>query len=222
MTSAHDGATTPGHPGGSTAAGATPREDAGSTSTAGPAHPVGPHASTLHDVEEDAHQVEVEAEHRPPPAGTTTNVVVAVLVVALGVAAVVGSLSLGAGSAGNPGSGTWPMVLGVVIVVLGLALALDARTTSPDAGAPDTSTSDAERFSRSSWLVVAGLATMVVFVAVIEVIGFEIPAALLAFVWLRFLGGETWRSSVLVSLGVVVAFYLVFVAALSVPIPHLF
>lgn len=211
MTSAHDGATTPGSSGGRTAAGATRRGDAGSTSTAGPTDPVDPQAATLQDVEEQAQQVEDDAEHRPPAAGTTTSMVVALLVVALGAAAVVGSLSLGAGSAGNPGSGTWPMVLGVLIVVLGIALAVNARGTS-----------DAERFSRSSWLVLAGLATMVVFVAVIEVVGFEIPAGLLAFVWLRFLGGETWRSSILISLAVVVAFYLVFVAALSVPIPHLF
>ncbi|WP_324278025.1 tripartite tricarboxylate transporter TctB family protein [Blastococcus brunescens] len=136
---------------------------------------------------------------------------VAALVVALGAAALVGSLSLGAGSAGNPGSGTWPLILSVLLVVLGVALAATARTTT-----------DAERFSRGSWLVLAGLATMVAFVAVIEGIGFEIPAALLAFVWLRFLGGEGWRSSVITSVGVVAAFYLIFVAALSVPIPHLF
>ena len=74
----------------------------------------------------------------------------------------------------------------------------------------------------ASWLVVAGLATMVGFVAVIGVIGFEIPAALLAFVWLRVLGHEGWRTSIVTSLAVVVAFYLIFVAALSVPIPHLF
>lgn len=202
MTSAHDGADTPGSPGGSTAAGATPRAEAGPASTT---------PSTLHDLEEAVHQLEAEAEHRPPPAGTTTNLVVATLVVALGAAGLVGSLSLGTGTARNPGSGTWPMILSVLLVLLGLGLALTARSPS-----------DAERFSRTSWLVAAGLATMVVFVALIGTIGFEIPAALLAFVWLRFLGGESWRSSVLVSLGVVAAFYLIFVAALSVPIPHLF
>jgi hypothetical protein len=153
----------------------------------------------------------VEAEHRPPAAGAGANLVVAAVVVALGAAALIGSLSLGAGSAGSPGSGTWPMLISVVLLMLGLGLVVTARGTA-----------DAERFSRSSWLVLAGLATMVAFVAVISVIGFEIPAALLTFVWLRFLGRESWRSSIVTTLGVVVAFYLVFVAALSVPIPHLF
>jgi hypothetical protein len=205
VSSVHDGARTPGSPGGSSAAGATPEGDVVTTRSAEPV------PSTLHDLEEAVHQLEHDAEHRPPPAGTTTNLVVATLVVALGAAALVGSLSLGAGSAGSPGSGTWPLVLSIVIIVLGLGLAATARTTS-----------DAERFSRSSWLVLAGLATMVVFVALVSVIGFEIPAALLAFVWLRFLGGEGWRTSIVTSIGVVVAFYLIFVAALSVPIPHLF
>jgi hypothetical protein len=207
VTSSLDGADSPGSPGGSTAAGGPPARDTGTASPAG----AGPVPSTLHDLEEAVHQLEVEAEHRPPPAGTGTNLVVAALVVALGAAALAGSLSLGAGGAGDPGSGTWPLLISLVLLALGLGLVATARGTA-----------DAERFSRSSWLVLAGLATMVVFVAVIGVIGFEIPAALLAFVWLRFLGGESWRSSIVTSLGVVVAFYLVFVAALSVPIPHLF
>jgi hypothetical protein len=167
--------------------------------------------STLHDLEEAVHQLEAEAEHRPPSAGTPTNVVVALGVIALGAAALVGSLSLGAGSAGQPGSGTWPLMISVVFVVLGVGLLFTARRTS-----------DAERFSRSSLAVLVGLATMIAFVAVVGTIGFEIPSALLAFVWLRFLGREGWRSSILTSIGVVVAFYLIFVAALSVPVPHLF
>jgi hypothetical protein len=167
--------------------------------------------SSLHDLEEMVHQLEHDAEHRPPPAGTRTNVAVAVVVVALGAAALVGSLALGAGSAGQPGSGTWPMLISLTMIVLGLALLPSVRRTS-----------DAERFTQSSWLVLVGIATMVVFGVLIPIIGFEIPAALLAFVWLRFLGHESWRSSIITSLGVVVAFYLIFVAALSVPIPHLF
>jgi hypothetical protein len=203
VTSAHG--TTPESPGGRTAAGATPQ---------GPAEPAltAEHApSSLHDLEEAVHQLEAEAEHRPPPAGPVTNLVVAVLVVALGAATLAGALSLGAGSANAPDTGTWPLLISVVLLLLGIGLVATARRTS-----------DAERFSRSSLQVLAGLATMVVFVAVIGVIGFEIPAALLAFVWLRFLGQESWRSSIVTSIGVVVAFYLIFVAALSVPIPHLF
>jgi hypothetical protein len=165
----------------------------------------------LHDLEEAAHRLEDEAEHRPPPAGPITNLVVALVVIGFGAAALVGSLSLGAGSAGSPGSGTWPLILSITIIVLGLGLLLTVHSTK-----------DTERFTTSTWQVVAGLATMIVFVVLIDDIGFEIPAGLLAFVWLRFLGGESWRMSIAASIGMVVAFYLIFVAALSVPIPHLF
>ncbi|MGS2618693.1 tripartite tricarboxylate transporter TctB family protein [Micromonospora sp. LZ34] len=163
-------------------------------------------------LEEAIHRVE-EAEHegRPPAAGQLSNVLTAAAVVALGIAALVGSARLGLGTARSPESGTWPLLVSGALVVLGIALLATARRTR-----------DAERFSGASWLVLAGLATMVVFVAVIETIGFEIPAALLAFVWLRFLGREGWRTSIVTSIAVVVAFYLVFVAALAVPIPHLF
>jgi putative tricarboxylic transport membrane protein len=158
------------------------------------------------------HRLEADpAGDRPPPLGPAGNLVVAAVVVALGVAAVAGALGLGAGTAAEPGPGTWPLLVGVVLTVLGVALASGFRRTD-----------DAERFTRPALLVLAGLATMAAFVAVVGTIGFEIPAALLAFVWLRFLGHESWRTSVAVSLGVVVAFYLLFVGALDVSIPHLF
>ncbi len=213
MTTGHDRDDVPGSSGGRTAAGATPQREAdarGATRSL-PTEPEDTPPATLHDLEEAVHRLEHDAEHRPPPAGPATNVVVAVAVAALGAAGLVMSLSLGAGSAGNPGPGTWPLLISVTLVVLGLALLPAARRTA-----------DAERFAAPSWLVLVGLVTMVAFVVLLPVIGFEIPAALLAFVWLRFLGGESWRSSVLTSIGAVVAFYLVFVAALSVPIPHLF
>ena len=211
MTSEHYGANAQGSSGGRTAAGATPPGDADATGASVPSPAAEPVPSSLHDLEEMVHQLEHDAEHRPPPAGPRTNVAVAVVVVALGAAALLGSLSLGAGTAGKPGSGTWPLIISLTLIVLGLALLPAVRRTA-----------DAERFTRASWLVLVGIATMVAFVALISVIGFEIPAALLAFVWLRFLGQESWRSSVITSLAVVAAFYLIFVAALAVPIPHLF
>jgi putative tricarboxylic transport membrane protein len=171
-----------------------------------------PKTSTPVRLSDVVHEIE-EAEHegRPPVAGRATDVLVGLAVLGLGVAALLGSWSLGPGSPRAPGTGTWPLLVGGVLVVLGLALlAMTGRTH------------DAERFTRATWLVLAGLATMVGFVAVIEVIGFEIPAALLMFVWLKFLGRESWRASVVTSLAVVVAFYVVFVGLLAVPIPHMF
>jgi hypothetical protein len=150
-------------------------------------------------------------DDRPPPAGPVANYVAAAVVVVLGGAAVAGSLAIGAGSPSEPGPGTWPLIIGAALVVLGLVLVGQARRSD-----------EAERFTRSSLLVVAAVASMIVYVAVIASVGFEIPTALLAFVWLRFLGRESWRTSIVTSLGIVVAFYALFVGALDVTIPHLF
>jgi putative tricarboxylic transport membrane protein len=196
VSSAHNGSSHPADPGGHAAAGAPPAEE-----------PEAP--GTLHELEEVLHHI--EEEDRPPHAGPLANVLVALAVIALGAAALIGSWRLGVGSPAAPQAGMWPFLISVVLLLLGLALLPLARRTA-----------DAERFTRTSWLVLAGLATMVVFAVVIPYIGFEIPAALLTFAWLRVLGREGWRLSVIASLAVVIAFYLIFVAALSVPIPHLF
>ncbi|GGN33453.1 hypothetical protein FHR83_001630 [Actinoplanes campanulatus] len=145
------------------------------------------------------------------PAGPVSNLIAAAVVVVLGGAAIAGALSLGAGSPSEPGPGTWPLIIGVLLTGLGIALAVQARGSR-----------EAERFTRGSLLVLAAVATMVVYVAVIATIGFEIPTALLALVWLRFLGRETWRVSIATSLGIVVVLYALFVGALDVTIPHLF
>ena len=223
MTSAHGGPSVPGSPGGRSAAGAPPagRPQPGATtaSTTSDPRPAELDDLPLDDLpleemslEEAIHRVE-EAEHegRPPVAGTLSNLVTAVAVIALGVAALAGAAALGLGAAATPGPGTWPMLVAVVTVLIGAALVVTARRAH-----------DSERFTRSSLLVLVGLATMVLFVVLLPVIGFEIPAALLCFVWLRVLGAESWRMSLGLSVGLVVAFYVVFVGALGVPIPHLF
>jgi hypothetical protein len=147
----------------------------------------------------------------PPVAGPVTNLITALIVVIVGGAALAGSLDLGVGRLSAPGPGTWPALVSTALVVLGLVLAARARRTD-----------DAERFTRTGLLVLAAVGSMAVFLAVVGVIGFEIPTALLAFVWLRFLGRESWRISIVLSLVVTLAFYLLFVGALDVTIPHMF
>lgn len=148
---------------------------------------------------------------RPSAAGTVTNLVTATVVVLLGGAALAGALSLGIGSPSKPGPGTWPALVSTALIVLGVLLAAAARRTD-----------DAEQFTRTSLLVLVAVGTMVAYVAVIGVIGFEIPTALLAYFWLRILGRESRRTSIVVSLAATCAFYALFVGALKVTIPHLF
>ncbi|GAB7044262.1 MULTISPECIES: tripartite tricarboxylate transporter TctB family protein [Catenuloplanes] len=144
-------------------------------------------------------------------AGVGTNLAVAGAVTTLGAAALAGAIALGTGRPAQPGPGAWPAVLGGALVLLGIALGLRARVTG-----------DAERFTRGALPVLTALAGMAGFAAVVGVVGFEIPAALLAFVWLRLLGRTSWLLATLLSLGLVTALYLLFVAALDVTVPHLF
>jgi hypothetical protein len=151
-----------------------------------------------------------EAE-KPPVAGAINNLAAAVVVIAFGVFALVLSVKLGIGSPESPAAGTWPFVISLVLVILGIVLAVVAARTK-----------DAEKFSSASWAVLLGLASMVAFGLTAGVIGFEIPGVLLAFFWLKVLGREGWRTSIIASVSIVVAFYLIFVVALSTSIPHLF
>ncbi len=159
-------------------------------------------------VEELVEQWESE---KPPAAGTASNLAAAAVIGALGVFGLVGSFDLGIGRASAPGPGTWPGVVSALIVVLAVGLAVTAGRSH-----------DAEKFSSTSWLVGLGSLTMFGFALAVPSVGFEIPAALLAFVWLKVLGREGWRTSVVGALIMTAVFYLIFVAALSTPIPHLF
>ncbi len=150
-------------------------------------------------------------EEAPEPPSPRTNTAVALVVTAFGAVGCLGSWSLGPGTPAEPAAGTWPLVVCAAITVLGCVLLGTARRTA-----------DTEAFSAASWKILAGIGTMAGFIALIGTIGFEIPSALLAFVWLRFLGGESWRLSAVASVLIVAAFYAVFVGLLSVPIPHLF
>jgi hypothetical protein len=151
------------------------------------------------------------AEERPPAGGPGYQVAGAVVTIAVGVLGAVLALGYGLGSLDRPGPGLWPFAISVVITVLGLALLVGGRQAT-----------DTERFSRSSLIPAGGIATFIGLGALMPVIGFEIPSLLLCAIWLRLLGGESWRSTVLVSVGTVAAFYALFIYGLRVPLPHLF
>jgi putative tricarboxylic transport membrane protein len=159
--------------------------------------------------DEEALRAEL-AEDRPPHAGPWSQLGAAVVTGLIGVAGVVGSLGLGLGQLTAPGPGLWPFVVSVVITTLSVVLALTGRRGT-----------DTEKFSRASVMTAIAVLTLVLLAFLLPLIGFEIPSLLLTFVWLRFLGKESWRSSIAISVGTVVAFYLLFVVLLQIPLPRL-
>jgi putative tricarboxylic transport membrane protein len=156
-------------------------------------------------------EIPAAGPHEAPAAGPVANLVTAGCLVALGVAALAASFGLGVGSAAAPGSGTWPMLVSLTLSVLAVVLAAFARRTR-----------DAERFGRPCLIVAAVVAGMAVFTALLGTVGFEIPSFVLLLAWMRFLGRESWRLSLIVSAAIVAAFYALFVGALNVSLPHLF
>lgn len=116
----------------------------------------------------------------------------------------------GLGSLSEPGPGLWPFAVSVIVAVLSAVLLVTGRGLT-----------DSEAFTRSSLLAVAGMVTFVVFGVLLPLTGFEIPALALCVIWLRFLGGESWRNTVVISVVTVAAFYFLFLYGLRIPLPHL-
>ena len=150
------------------------------------------------------------ADERPPAGGPAYQIVAALVVLVIGIGGAVLAYGYGLGSLRRPGPGLWPFTVSVLIMVLAVVLLVVGRTLD-----------DAEKFTRSSLLVLVGAATFVGLGLLLPTVGFEIPAILLGIVWLRFLGGETWRSTIVISVATTAAFYVLFLYGLKIPLPHL-
>jgi hypothetical protein len=159
----------------------------------------------------DADQILAELEEeRPPHAGPASQVAAALVALAVGIFGAVMAISLGLGQLTQPGPGLWPFAISVVVIVLSAVLVVVGRHGR-----------DTEQFSRSSLQTAVALVTLVLLAVLLPVIGFEIPSLLLVFVWLRWLGKESWRSSIVISVGTVAVFYVLFVVLLQIPLPRL-
>jgi len=150
------------------------------------------------------------ADERPPAGGPAYQIVAALVVLVIGIGGAVLAYGYGLGSLRRPGPGLWPFAVSVLIAVLAIVLLVVGRHLD-----------DAEKFTRASLLVLIGGATFIGLGLLLPIIGFEIPAILLGIVWLRFLGGESWRSTIVISVATTAAFYLLFLYALKIPLPHL-
>ncbi|MGQ3383643.1 tripartite tricarboxylate transporter TctB family protein [Glutamicibacter sp. TV12E] len=159
--------------------------------------------------EELAAQWEAEAAE---PAGPIANLLSSLVVLGLGIAGMVLSAGLGLGTPSEPAAGMWPFIISLIASVMAIAQVIVGRRGGKDG----------EKFSALSWYAAIGFGTLILMVVLMPVIGFEIPSLLLCFVWMRWLGGERWRSATIYSILIVLAFYAIFIAALGTTIPRLF
>jgi hypothetical protein len=156
---------------------------------------------------EVAHELE---EDRPPQGGPAYQTVGALAGIAIGVGGAVLSYGYGLGSFSQPGTGLWPFIVSVLIAALSAVLLVVGRGLT-----------DSEAFTRSSALPAIGVVTFIAFGLLMPVTGFEIPALLMCVIWLRFLGGESWRNTILIGVATTAAFYFLFLYGLQIPLPHL-
>lgn len=126
----------------------------------------------------------------------------------LGIFGMVYSYTLDLGEPAQPGPGFWPFVASCVIVVASIALLLTEHTSE-----------QYERLTRRAQYIGYGVASVVVFILLFQLLGFIIPALLLFVFWLRFLGGESWRMTGLLSVLFTAGFYILFDQLLAVPFP---
>jgi putative tricarboxylic transport membrane protein len=153
---------------------------------------------------------ELEEEGSGTFAAPSMTRVAALVTLVIGLVSVAGSVGLGVGPLSSPQPGNWPLVIGTGIVAMSLFVFLSAaRLPLP------------ERIDRDSWPVLAALVTLLAFAGLVELVGFELLSLLIISIWMRFFGKESWRMTAVVSVLATAAFYLIFVVALGVPIPHL-
>lgn len=112
------------------------------------------------------------------------------------------------GSLTNPGPGFWPRVLiGALILSSVLGLCIDL-------------TDGIESFERSNTIrVIAGFASLCLFVAVFKVAGMILAGVVFLAIWLKGLNGESWRLSIAIAVVAPVLTYLLFSVALGVRFP---
>jgi putative tricarboxylic transport membrane protein len=156
---------------------------------------------------EVAHELE---EDRPAAGGPAYQTVGALVALAIGIGGAALAYGYGLGSLHKPGPGLWPFVVSVVIAALSAILLVVGRGLG-----------DSEAFTRSSALPVIGAVTFVAFGLLLPLTGFEIPALALCVIWLRFLGRESWRNTLVISVLTTASFYLLFLYGLRIPLPHL-
>ena len=147
-----------------------------------------------------------------PRAGAWAHYVAGLVPLALGAAAMVYSLGLGFGGPTDPGPGLWPFVTGAVLVATSVLLLAFGRGLGEDY----------ESFTSGARTIALGVVSLAVFVVLFQRVGFELPSLLVFVFWLRFLGGESWRTTLAVAVGATAAFYVLFIVLLNISsLPHI-
>jgi putative tricarboxylic transport membrane protein len=168
-----------------------------------------PERSADEDIAPDDTDLFATDHDEGPRAGPAVRIAGALIPLALGVFGLVNGLRFGVGDPRDPGPGMWPLMMSVALIVGSLVLLAFERDEH-----------DYEKYTRGAVLNLYGVLSLVAYVLIFSNLGFELATAGVTAFWLKVLGGETWRSTILVTLLVTVVAYLLFVTLLGAPIPR--
>ena len=136
------------------------------------------------------------------------NRVAPLVLLALGAFGMFGSVQLSLGEASNPGPGLWPFIVAATLVVTsGIIIATRDVTGN-------------EPWGWRAFGIIGGLIGLGVFILLFQSVGFLIPAFLMAVLWLRTFGKESWRLAILLAVVGTGVMYVLFVVVLAVPFPE--
>lgn len=144
-----------------------------------------------------------------PRAGRAVRVAGGLVPLALGLFGLVHAFRFGVGDPRDPGPGMWPLMMSVCLIVGALVLLVFERDQR-----------DYEKYTRGAVLNLYGVLSLVAYVLIFKNVGFELATAAVTAFWLKVLGGESWRATVGISLGVTAVAYLLFISFLGAPIPR--
>lgn len=133
----------------------------------------------------------------------------------LGAAAIYGSLDLGIGTMGAPGSGFLTCVAGAFIAFMALLVFVQSFKGDPSAQAR---LADLWR-GCNWWRALALSALIILFILAFETIGFFLCSFVLLLVIMRWLEGLSWTTSLAVPLVTIGCTYLLFKTILKISLP---
>ena len=143
---------------------------------------------------------------------STIELVVAAILLAFGIVVAYGSYQLGSGwTTDGPGAGYFPFYVGLLICIAGIGVfvqTLLAKNKRDDAFV------DREQLQR----VLSVFIPAVVYVGAVQVFGLYVASAAYITLFMVFLGKYKWLKSIVISLAVIVLFFLMFEVWFKVPL----
>ena len=112
------------------------------------------------------------------------------------------------GNMRSPAPGLWPFILSLVIVMASILLFIDKKN------------SVFEPFTKNFKKVLLGIFSVALFIITMNFVGLLPSSIVFLLFWIKYLGEEPWKISVIVSVSLSITMYVLFVILLGIPFPE--